>query len=136
MSRKRRIRALGLHALLIVTTIQGLTPDVRSLASPWTLDRLDNLMAAAGACIPVADRPDPPSQPEHDGASAESVLAGEPGGAPILGRRRPAAWPADLFPPAGSHRPSTGPAHVSTTFLHLVPDANRPALAALCRLTC
>lgn len=141
MSRKHRLRVCGLHALLVVSTIQGLTPDARSLASPWALERLDDL-SATGAVdapqgrMPGTDRPAPVGDVEQDGRSLEIALPGEPA-APVGSGRRPFAWRLDLFawdggPSWWSTRPSrhfNGPPRPPS-------EGARDVIASLCRLTC
>ena len=80
MPHKRRLRLLGSYAVLIASTIQGMTPDGRSIVSPWALESLQVAGTIGGppTCdgrMPGDDRPSPSG--DDDGTSAEVVLAGD-----------------------------------------------------------
>ena len=138
MPRKRRLRLLGFHAVLIASTIQGMMPDGRGIVSPWALEWLQVAGTIGGSPtgdgrIPGDDRPSPSG--DDDGTSAEVVLPGD-----LLASTAP------------SRRPGASHSHPFASIGHaIVPDAPasrysaRPRrrsesvgdrISSLCRFTC
>jgi hypothetical protein len=102
MYRASRLRLIGLHAVLIASTLQGLTPDSQSVASPWALEWLRLPAEANGSDarlgrMPANDRPSVPDGSDRDETSAEVALPCEPGGQATL-RRRLAHSQSHLMP--------------------------------------
>ena len=61
---KSGLRLISFYALLIATTVQGVTPGTYTVVSPWALQRLDTFASAGQADtryggIPNNDRPAP-----------------------------------------------------------------------------
>lgn len=139
MARERRGQAAGLWALVIVSAIQGLTPDARSLASSWTFDRLDDLVVNSESAdrgvapFPGSDRL---GDPDRNEAPTVSTVAGMPEGSSTIGRRRAFAPSVNLLPAPEAYRPIADPPRGLDGTSHLTLHARRPALAVLCRLTC
>ena len=129
-----RLRLIGLHVVLIVSAIQGLTPAAQTLASPWALERLQDV-ASSGRSDPGQDGPVTPIA-GPDEPVLESLLPGERIAGVMLARRMSES-DAPLFVTPGVVLEVFG-ARISP--LHGVQP--RPARSAsvsislLCRLIC
>ncbi len=126
-------------ALVIVSAIQGLTPDARSLASPWTLDRLDDLLTTSGSADPGAAQlpgTDRLGDPDRNESLTVSTMAGVPEGSSAIGRRRELARSIQLFLTPEGYRPIGRIPQSPQSNVRLAPQTRPPALAVLCRLTC
>jgi hypothetical protein len=131
---KSGLRLIGLHALLIAMTIQGLTPGTYTIVSPWALRRLDPCAAASPpdaryGRIPENDRPAPSNGTDHDEAPDEVVIPGGFRTKTILSRQ----------PAIPSARPAWTNARHDPL---LLAQSQRPAapvsdpIFSLCRMTC
>lgn len=140
MSRESRLRLIGLHVALIVSTIQGLMPDARSIVSPRALEWLRVAVMADGPGggrdpMPGDESPSPLDDADHDGSSAEVVLPGEPL-TPNLPSRRLVDSSGHPFASYGHCQPLDLPGS------RLFKCACRPSematerIASLCRMTC
>src|SRR5271156_6653530 len=79
MVSRRGLRQIGLHALLIAVTIQGVTPHTFTILSPWVLGQNDPSADTGHADarydgIPENDRPAPLNGTDHDEAPGEIVM--------------------------------------------------------------
>lgn len=128
------LRLIGLQALLIAVTIQGVTPHTFTILSPWVLGQLDPSATtghpdARYGGIPENDRPAPLDGTDHDEAPGEIVMPCACGTAALLGRS----------PAFHSSRPACANARhdalISTRPPLPAPPAADP-LSSLCRLTC
>ena len=140
MSRDSRLRLISLHAALIVSTIQGLTPDARSLVSPWALEWFRVAVMVDGTAggrdrIPVDERPSPLGDGDHDGPSAEVVVPGE-SLAPSLPGRRLAESAGRPFASSGPGQPLDRPGSRLSECACRPSDLTSERIASLCRLTC
>jgi hypothetical protein len=140
MYRESRLRRIGLHAVLIVSTIQGLTPDAHSVASSWALEWLrlsaaeEGLDARCGR-TPEECRPSPSNDAGEDGTSAEAVLPGE-SGAPTALRRRLAESHSHPWASPSIRESSDAPGtHPAGRPRHPSGSVDAPT-SSLCRLTC
>jgi hypothetical protein len=140
MFRESRLRRIGLHAILIVSTIQGLTPDAHSVVSSWALEWLQ-LSAGAGGLdarhgrMAGNDRPSPSNDADEDGTTAEVVLPGESGAQTVL-RRRLDESHSHPFASIGVCKPSDAPgAGLLGRPRPPTASPNDPT-ASHCRLTC
>ena len=82
MAVKSGLRLISFYALLIATTVQGVTPGTYTVVSAWALQRLDTFASAGQADtryggIPNNDRPAPSNDADHDGAQDESAIPNE-----------------------------------------------------------
>jgi hypothetical protein len=128
------LRLIGLQALLIAVTIQGLTPHTFTILSPWVLGRLDPSATtgrpdARYGGIPENDRPAPLNGNDRDEAPGEVVIPSAFRAESILGRRV-------AFRSGGTAR--TDDRHET----HILPRRFHPAspaadpISSHCRLTC
>ncbi len=128
------IRLIGLHALLVAVTIQGLTPHTFTILSPLVLGRLDP-SATSGhpdaryGGIPENDRPAPLNGTDRDEAPGEIVISGESCAEAILGGR-----PAfDSRSPAWAN--AQHDTHIFTRRYPPTSPASDP-ISSHCRMTC
>ena len=139
MPRERRSGASGLWALVIVSAIQGLTPDARSLASPWSLDRVDELVVRAGSADPDPGHTSAPGRlgdSDPDEPSSVAGIVGRSQDSSAIGRRRaPVPLFGHVLEPDRAG-PIAAPSRSIDGNFHLAPGTRRPALAVLCRMTC
>ncbi len=131
---KSGLRLIGLQALLVAITIQGVTPCTYSLVSPWVLRWLDPSAPtghpdARYGRMPENDRPAPLNATDPDEAPDEVVIAGDFHTHTVLSR-----WP--VLP---SGRPAWADARPESC---LRAPPHRPAapvtdpISSLCRMTC
>lgn len=139
MSREGRLRLIGLHAVLVASMVQGLTPDACSLASPWGLEWLRAAMSSGGADAGLGrrlqnERPFS-GDTDQDATSAEVAIPDEP-----MVRATPHPRPADWCNHASASIDRFGPWRGPDRGPW--PRASRPygpdddPIARLCRLTC
>jgi hypothetical protein len=130
---------ISTHALLIASTIQGLTPDADSVVSPFALQWI-RLYAAGHRDAAHGRRPDmgrsaPSNNAHHDEAPDEVVLPVRPGAESILSRRS-ADSHGRLFTSTGRGKP---PARLESLHPDLFPHPTAPVIdliSSLCRMIC
>ena len=140
MSRESRLRLIGLYAALIVSTVQGLTPDAHSLVSPWVLEWFHVAVMVdgpAGGCdrIPVDERPSPLGDGDLEGPSAQVVVPGE-SLAPSLPGRRLAESSGRPFASSRPCRLLVRPGSCLSEYRCRPSALTSERIASLCRLTC
>ncbi len=134
MAVKSGLRLISFYALLIATTVQGVTPGTYTVVSPWALQRLDTFASAGQADtryggIPNNDRPAPLNDADHDGAQDESAIPNEHWIETI--HSQPQATPSDQMAWAHvlrAHSRFAGPRHAAA----MVTDP----ISSLCRMMC
>jgi hypothetical protein len=139
MSRARCVRSISVLALLIASTIQGLTPDADSVVSPFALQWLQLYAAghrdAAHGRRPDVDRSAPSNDAHHDEAPDEVGLPVRPGAETILSRR-PTDSHSGLFTSTGLGKPW---ARLDSLLPGLSPRPSAPItdlVSSLCRMIC
>jgi hypothetical protein len=137
---ERAVRLTSILALLIASTIQGLTPDAESVVSAFALQWLQLFAAAvdrdaAQGRIPDADRSTPSNDAHHDEAPDEVVLAIGAGTSTIPSRRL-TDWHRRLFTSTGPGQPSTRPGPLLAGLSHGFSTPTTDLIISLCRMIC
>lgn len=140
MFRESLVRSMTVYAFLIASTIQGMTPDARTLVSPLALRWLDDRAGDLGLGLgpvgrPASDRMAPLDDIHPDGTAEDVVHPGEPTSVTATSRQRIASLRRTLW----STRASWAPARADDLRLA---SPRRPfessthPIFTLCRMIC
>jgi hypothetical protein len=137
---EKAVRLTGILALLMASTIQGMTPDADSVVSPLASRWLRLLAAgvdrdAALGRIPDTDRPPPPIDAHHDEAPDEVVLPLGAGDSTILYGRADERHGRALTS-TGAVRSSARPGPPLAGHPHIPPTPTTDPITSLCRMIC
>jgi hypothetical protein len=135
------LRSIGLRALMIATTIQGMTADARDLASSTLLQRLardpaarpcdahDDQLPNGGGSTPSRDDDDEAVQGEVCVLSESAVVV-------ATARRNGAGTPRSRSPWLSPNQPLVPPAPRLRPWSVGAASRGQHLTLALCRLTC
>jgi hypothetical protein len=140
MFRERTLRLIAVNAMLIASTIQGLTPDTDSVVSPFALQWLQRYAGpghrdAAHGRRPDAERSAPSNDADQDEAPVEVVLPVVPGPRALLSRRSADAHSRHFT----STRLGNSTARLDSLLEGLSPRPTATVtdpISALCRMIC